>query len=237
MIQPRWPTLQGAAQCLPPAFFPAGHVAVVRPFAQTSRATVLARGPRVAQASTVNSPSTDMNLAVKKVREHANMQAACCVCEGHLCAHGRGTSEWQAVLLLCTLSSPALPLCPVCRTTFMRCSIELRLHPKLPPHGACPPLVGMPPLALSGTLWMVPLEAGWTSSNSSTALRASRAGWWPPAACLPPLVGRPASSWPPIGTASPSAPAPSRWAFCAAGQSHAGLVRCPQGRRMVAALI
>ena len=41
---------------------------MVRPYAQTSRDTLLARGPRVAQASTVNSPNTDMNLVVKKVR-------------------------------------------------------------------------------------------------------------------------------------------------------------------------
>eukprot|EP00887_Chlorella_sp_A99_P005527 scaffold1.g5527.t1 len=40
-----------------------GHAAVVRPYAQMSLQTLLARGPRVAQASTVNSPSTDMNLS------------------------------------------------------------------------------------------------------------------------------------------------------------------------------
>lgn len=36
---------------------------MVRPFAQTSLANLTARGPRVAQASTTNSPSTDMDLA------------------------------------------------------------------------------------------------------------------------------------------------------------------------------
>lgn len=46
---------------------PAGHAAIVRPYAQTNITRLLQRGPRVAQASTVNSPNTDMNLAAKEV--------------------------------------------------------------------------------------------------------------------------------------------------------------------------
>lgn len=46
-----------------------GHAAVVRPYAQTDKARVLGYGPRVAQASTTNSASTDMNLAGKTVRD------------------------------------------------------------------------------------------------------------------------------------------------------------------------
>lgn len=41
---------------------------------QTNRTRVLERGPRIAQASIVNSPSTDMNLAAKTV----------CVCDKHI---------------------------------------------------------------------------------------------------------------------------------------------------------
>eukprot|EP00887_Chlorella_sp_A99_P002808 scaffold6.g2808.t1 len=43
-----------------------GHAAVVRPYAQTSLQTLLARGPRVAQASTTNSANADMDLSKKQ---------------------------------------------------------------------------------------------------------------------------------------------------------------------------
>ena len=48
---------------------------MVRPYAQTSKTSLLARGPKVAQASTVNSASADMNLAAKEVGGAALLRA------------------------------------------------------------------------------------------------------------------------------------------------------------------
>lgn len=65
-----------------------GHAALVRPYAQADKARVLGYGPRVAQASTINSASTDMNLAGKTVR------GACMV-------HGRGPAPRSAARHAC----------------------------------------------------------------------------------------------------------------------------------------
>lgn len=179
---------------------PAGHTAVVRPFAQTSRATVLARGPRVAQASTVNSANTDMNLAVKKASASVWPLRMRVATVGQRCAPCKLDGKWilgeqEAAAAAPSKAHCLLPPCchPVRRISSTLFTIALQRCPMFPRHGSCPSLVPMLPPGLFATWWILRPAGGWTSSSFLTAQTASRAGWSPPAA----------SQQQPAGLASP----------------------------------